>query len=355
MSAKNEEVFISYSQDSVEHVKKITDLSDRLRSEGIDCVLDQYQTAPPEGWPRWMDRKIRDAKYVLLVCTEIYYQRVMGEEKEGIGLGIRWEGNLIYQHFYNSGAINTRFIPVILKQEDSKHIPTPMQGSTHYNLGMENGYEDLYLRLIDQPKVKKPKLGKRKPLPKKPVKTNPIMYLTSPIDVELWNRAQWGATFYVHQEGKPPVLGLAFRDEESAIKIFEGWHDRYGNNDKFEELRISIIEGDIPGVESGYSVHICSDPETAVERYKAAGYEFDEDILMMVSRINRMPSPDSPHLKMFKDKYRQYKTYLLAPGVISPDGKELKPLLDLAILKNKVLFRDASAIGDNDADSVVKK
>ena len=76
---------------------------------------------------------------------------------------------------------------------------------------------------------------------------------------------------------------------------------------------------------------------------------------MMVSRINRMPSPDSPHLKMFKDKYRQYKTYLLAPGVISPDGKELKPLLDLAILKNKVLFRDASAIGDNDADSVVKK
>lgn len=279
----------------------------------------------------------------------------MGEEKEGHGLGIRWEGNLIYQHLYNNGAINTRFIPVILKQEDSKHIPTPLQGTTHYNLDMESGYEDLYLRLTDQPKVEKPKLGKRKPLPKKPIKTNPAMYLTSPIDVDLWNSAQWSATFYSHQEGKPPVLGLAFRDEEAATKIFEGWHKRYGNNDEFEELRISIIEGDISGEEEGYSVHICSAPDTAVERYKAAGYEFDEDILMMVSRINRMTSPNSPHLKMFKDKYRQYKTYFLAPGVISPDGKKLKPLFKLGILKNKVLFRDASEISDNDTDSVVKK
>ena len=54
------EVFISYSWDSEEHVREVLDLSNRLRSEGVDCVLDQYEESPPEGWPRWMDRKIRD-------------------------------------------------------------------------------------------------------------------------------------------------------------------------------------------------------------------------------------------------------------------------------------------------------
>ena len=127
-----EEVFISYSHDSVEHIEAVLALSNRLRSEGVDCVLDQYEEAPVEGWPRWMDNKIRDAKYVLLICTEAYYRRVMGEEVEGAGLGVRWEGNLIYQHFYNAGSLNTRFIPVVLTRACAGHIPAPLQGTTYY-------------------------------------------------------------------------------------------------------------------------------------------------------------------------------------------------------------------------------
>ena len=57
----HEEIFISYSHDSVEHVKYVLGLSNRLRSEGIDSILDQYETSPPEGWPRWMDKKIRES------------------------------------------------------------------------------------------------------------------------------------------------------------------------------------------------------------------------------------------------------------------------------------------------------
>jgi hypothetical protein len=46
-------VFISYSHDSREHIDRVRELSDRLRAEGIDCILDQYEASPPEGWPRW--------------------------------------------------------------------------------------------------------------------------------------------------------------------------------------------------------------------------------------------------------------------------------------------------------------
>jgi TIR domain len=101
-------VFISYSHDSLSHAHAVLALSDKLRSEGIDCVLDQYETSPPEGWPRWMDREIRDAKFVLMICTELYHRRVMNKEEVGVGLGVRWEGNLICQHIYNEGSTNTK-------------------------------------------------------------------------------------------------------------------------------------------------------------------------------------------------------------------------------------------------------
>ncbi len=104
-------VFISYSHDSPEHADRVLALAERLRSDGIDATIDQYETSPPEGWHRWTDRHIRDATFVLMVCSEIYYRRVMGEERTGTGLGVRWEGNLIYQHFYDAGAVNNEVHP----------------------------------------------------------------------------------------------------------------------------------------------------------------------------------------------------------------------------------------------------
>ncbi len=350
----SDEVFISYSYDSVEHVERVLALSNQLRADGVDCVLDQYESSPPEGWPRWMDRKIRDSKYVILVCTEAYYRRVMGEETEGKGLGVRWEGNLIYQHFYNAGTANFRFIPVLLEREHERFIPTPLQGATSFALSDASGYDDLYMRLTDQPKVQKPELGKRRHLPKRSVKTNPAMFLSMPINVDLWNTAKWRATFFAHIPGKPPILGLAFRDEAAARKIFEGWHERYGDNDRYEELRVSIVEGQILGKEDGYSVQIGPDPDAAIKRFKDAGYAFDDDLLMCVSRINRMtPPPESKNLPLFKEMYQQYKTYFLAPGVLSEDGKQLKPLFELGIYKGKIHLRHVSEITEHDMDFVL--
>ena len=60
-------VFVSYSHDSKEHLGWVLELADRLRSEGVDCVLDQYEEAPEEGWPRWMDDHIREDDYVLKI------------------------------------------------------------------------------------------------------------------------------------------------------------------------------------------------------------------------------------------------------------------------------------------------
>jgi hypothetical protein len=93
-------LFISYSRDSREHEDRVRTLSDRLREDGVDAVIDQYNTAPPEGWPIWADREMQKADCVALVCTETYLRRVEGREEASKGRGVLWEGKIIYNHLY---------------------------------------------------------------------------------------------------------------------------------------------------------------------------------------------------------------------------------------------------------------
>ena len=53
-SPEHVRVFISYTHDSPTHKARVRALADRLLSDGIDAEIDQYQTAPPQGWPQWM-------------------------------------------------------------------------------------------------------------------------------------------------------------------------------------------------------------------------------------------------------------------------------------------------------------
>jgi len=162
---KSPTVFISYSHDSRQHADRVLALSNRLREEGIDCILDQYETSPPEGWPRWMDHHIKNSNFVIMICTETYCRRVVGEEEEGKGLGVKWEGNLIYQHIYNADTTNTRFLPVVFDSADIEWIPSPLQGTTYYCIDTGEGYERLYRSLTNQPVAIRPDLGKLRKLP----------------------------------------------------------------------------------------------------------------------------------------------------------------------------------------------
>ncbi|MBI3947376.1 MAG: toll/interleukin-1 receptor domain-containing protein [Armatimonadetes bacterium] len=168
-------VFISYAHEEGLD-DRVLALADRLRADGVDVQLDQYETSPPEGWPRWMDRWIRDADFVLMICTERYYRRVMGEEEPGKGYGVRWEGNLIYQHLYDAGSLNRRFIPVILEPGSTDHIPAPTKGGTYHAIRRfdfdDPGYEGLYRRLTNQPKTRKPEPGRLRALPQRPRRTD---------------------------------------------------------------------------------------------------------------------------------------------------------------------------------------
>jgi hypothetical protein len=151
-------VFISYSHDSPAHEAKVLALSNRLRGNGIDAVVDQYEPFPPRGWIEWMKHQVRDAQFILVVCTETYRRRWDGAERAGEGLGAIYEGQLIQQLLYEARGVNERFVPVLLSASDGEHsLGTP---SVHPLSPLHRrGYEALYRLLTNQPKIRKPILG----------------------------------------------------------------------------------------------------------------------------------------------------------------------------------------------------
>ena len=198
ISVKSIRVFISYSHDSPEHMDSVLRLSNRLRHDGIDCIIDQYEMSPREGWPRWTTSQIEEARFILVVCTEIYHRRVRGKEEIGKGLGTKWEGAIITQELYDSEANNDKFIPVLFSSEDSVHVPVYLRGATRYILDGE--YEDLYRRITNQPKYLKPALGTRHPLP--------------PLD----RKEAFPPVLESHASGQPAAIGYTMPAVDTSLK-----------------------------------------------------------------------------------------------------------------------------------------
>lgn len=160
-------VLISYSHESDEHRAQVLALSDRLRGDGVDAVIDRYTPAPDVGWPRWIVDQIEQADYVLCVCTHRYRASFEGTHLPGRGLGVNAEGHLITTALYRSGGRNTKFIPVLFSRPypptpDWEHVPHVLHPYTRYVL--PDGYESLYRHLTGQAPVIPAALGQIGPL-----------------------------------------------------------------------------------------------------------------------------------------------------------------------------------------------
>lgn len=150
-------LFISYSHDSEKHKNAVLSICNKLRDHGIDSNIDQYEDAPDEGWPIWTMKQIKQADFVLIICTEKYFLKINGEDEKG--KGVKFEGAIITQTIYEEQGKNKKFIPVLMSSSDSPFIPLFLRSTTIYDLEKDDGYSDLYLRIIGKKKIVKNPVG----------------------------------------------------------------------------------------------------------------------------------------------------------------------------------------------------
>ncbi|WP_349271384.1 SEFIR domain-containing protein [Mycolicibacterium parafortuitum] len=159
-------VFVSYSYDSDDHRRRVLDLTNELRSYAVDARIDRFsETPPPPSWPHWMYSEIQSADFVLLVCTENYQRKLLGDERPVSGGGVHWEGAIITEHAYRSDT--AKFIPLVLSSRDIPHIPYFLCSTSFYEIDTLNwgGLEQLLRRIYNEPEIKPRKLGRRPTFP----------------------------------------------------------------------------------------------------------------------------------------------------------------------------------------------
>ncbi len=149
-------VFISYSHDSLKHKKWVLELATRLRNNGIDSLLDQWELRPGEDIPHFMETHIKNSDYVLIVCTDRYVEKA-NAGKGGVG----YEKMIITADLIK-GIETNKFIPII-RQTGTHNVPTFIETKLFINLSLNSDFEfgcdELVRTIHDSPLYTKPKIG----------------------------------------------------------------------------------------------------------------------------------------------------------------------------------------------------
>src|SRR5579859_4233386 len=142
----------------------------------------------------------------------------------------------------------------------------------------------------------------------------------------LWPEAKWSGTCYQFDRAgeHPPVMGLVFENPEKGKELFRSWTEKNGNQDELEEIRLTVIEGEIGGAEPGYFIHICPDPENSMIRATAMGFAIEELPLSVLGQMQRMYpiGGATPMLPRFKELFRKHEEFLFAPVSPREDGRQ---------------------------------
>lgn len=168
----------------------------------------------------------------------------------------------------------------------------------------------------------------------------------SPINLVLWDRAQWVGTVFAIRDGEIPVLGLGFLNQKAAEAIFREWKERWQEYGPDRVIRVAIVKGLAARRPSEYAMVIGPTVKREVFRRPR--------VTQFVSRINRMTPSNSRNLDAFVERYSVEKQYLLAPTIVDTNPPGVQKLgIALGLVMKKLEIREAWKIGPNDIDQAV--
>ncbi len=163
----NPTAFISYAWESDEVKNWVKALATQLRKDGIDAKLDQWEVAPGDQMPHFMEQSVRENNFVLIICTPKY--RSKSEKRIG---GVGYEGDIMTAEVLQSSN-HRKFIPILKEGTKDTSLPSWLKGKYYIDLSNEihfgNNYDDLKTTLLNfretAPELGKIEISDKKTLP----------------------------------------------------------------------------------------------------------------------------------------------------------------------------------------------
>lgn len=148
--------FISYSHDSQEHKKWALELAIRLRNNGIDAIIDQFELKAGDDLPHFMETNLAKSDKIIMICTERYVEKANNGEG-----GVGYEKMIITSSLLKKIDEN-KIIPIV-KQQGATNLPTFLKSKLYINFSKEDdfefNYDDLVRNIHNSPLFEKPPIG----------------------------------------------------------------------------------------------------------------------------------------------------------------------------------------------------
>ncbi len=121
-------VFLSYRQTSDAERARVRALGDRLRSCGVDVVLDQFfldehPAGPNDGWDKWSSDHALHTDHVIIIGSDAWFQCFEKTQSPGTGLGAACEADDLRHRIYEAGGAIENIRVVLFDEADAAHIP----------------------------------------------------------------------------------------------------------------------------------------------------------------------------------------------------------------------------------------
>lgn len=154
-------VFISYSWSSPEHQSLVREWAERLRHDGVDVILDQYDLKAGQDKYEFMERMVTDKAVThVLVFADKKYKEKADNRKAGVGT----ETQIISKEVYDK-VTQSKFVPIKCEpsDDDSDCFPVFFQARIGFDFSspqkVNEDWEPLLRHLFGKPLHEKPKLG----------------------------------------------------------------------------------------------------------------------------------------------------------------------------------------------------
>lgn len=158
--SQNPKVFISYSWDDEDHQQWVLNLANRLRSHGIDIILDKYHLKAGKSITHFVENGIRVAERIIIIFTPNY--KLKADKRDG---GVGYEYSILNNTLYQNQTGNEKIIPVLRAGSNTESIPEFMQQYIHLDLRndltFDNSYKDLLREIYNEPSIVMPELGEK--------------------------------------------------------------------------------------------------------------------------------------------------------------------------------------------------
>ena len=160
--AKRPKAFISYSWSTPGHCDRIRSYAERLVSDGVEVVLDQWDLSEGQDKNAFMEKMVTDksVSHVLIFSDQEYAQKA-DNRKAGVGT----ESQIISQEIYDK-VDQKKFIPIVCERDENgePYLPVFLKSRIWIDFSSPESANENWERLLrvlhGKPIYEKPTLGK---------------------------------------------------------------------------------------------------------------------------------------------------------------------------------------------------